>query len=156
MSGSVSVTHSRSDKGTTLAEVIVGLGLFSLLTLAVVGMLVQTAYLESRDTQLTETTMLADSLMERRLSAAREYQNYDALASTPANSFWLLDAGRSDGLEARYIYRVDVVEPIPAMKKLSVSVYHRNGAVPGAAADLNKGRNGHALTVGTLIAEPTR
>lgn len=143
-------------QGTTLAEVIVGLGLFSLLTLAVVGMLVQTAYLDTRDTQLTETTLLADSLMEQRVSAAREFEHYQGLLSTPAGEFWLLDSGRADGLDARYIYRVDVVEPIPAMKKITVSIYHRDPDFPAPTANTSKGRRGHAMTVGTALAEPAR
>lgn len=149
-------TQKSRPRGTTLAEVIVGLGLFSLLTLAVVGMLVQTAYLDTRDTQLTETTLLADSLMEHRVSAARQFENYEALLSTPPGEFWLLDSGRADGLDARYIYRVDVVEPIPAMKKITVSIYHRDPAFPAPTTDANKGRHGHTMSVGTAIAEPAR
>lgn len=119
-------------------------------------MLVQTAYLDSRDTELTETTLLADGLMELRISAAREFEQYDALLSSPPGAFELLDAGRADGLETRYLYRIDVVEPIPAMKKISISLYHRDAAFPNPTADLTKGNSGHALTVGTMIHEPAR
>lgn len=147
---------SHPTRGATLGEVIVGLGLFSLLTLAVVGVLVQTAYLDTRDTEITETTSLADSLMERRVSAARVYESYDALQSTPAGDYWTLDAGRADGLDGRYIYRVEVTETVPAMKKISVSVYHRDPQATPPAPDTRKPRDGRAVTVGTVVVEPAR
>lgn len=143
-------------QGATLAEAMIGLAIFAMLTLAVVGTLIQTARLDTRDTGLTETTFLADSLLETRLADAREYESYRDLLATPSGQYWTLDSGRADGLEARYIYRVEINEPMPAMKRVIVSVYHRDANASVPAPDIGKGQAGMALSVGTLIAEPAR
>jgi hypothetical protein len=146
----------RAQGGATLAEAIVGLAVMAMLSLAVVGMLIQTAHLDTKDTQLTETTFLADALMEARVSDAREYEGYRDLRSTPSGEFWQLQPNRPDGLQERYIYRVEVQQPIPAMKRVIVSVYHRDADFPVPTADTHKGQAGMAVTVGTLLAEPAR
>jgi hypothetical protein len=143
-------------QGTTLAEAIIGLGVFAMLTLAVVGTLIQTARLDSKDTGLTETTFLVDSLMERRVADARKYEAYRDLMATPSGEYWALEPDRPDGLQTRYIYRVEVEEPITAMKRVVVSIYHRDPVFPVPTPDTNKGRQGLAVSVGTLLAEPAR
>ena len=143
-------------QGATLAEAMIGLAIFAMLTLAVVGTLIQTARLDTRDTGLTETTFLADSLLETRLADAREYESYRDLLATPSGQYWTLDPGRADGLEARYIYRVEINEPMPAMKRVIVSVYHRDASASVPTPDIRQGQAGMALSLGTLIAEPAR
>lgn len=149
----MSVSRSR---GATLGEAIVGLAVIALLSLAVVGTLIQTAHLDTRDTGLTETTFLADALMEARVSDAREYESYRDLLATPTGEYWPLQPDRADGLQKRYIYRVEISEPIPAMKKVVVSVFHRDPDFPVPTPDTGKGQAGLAVSVGTLLAEPAR
>ncbi len=142
--------------GATLAEVIIGLALFAMLSLAVTGTLIQTARLDTKDVTLTESTILADTLMERRVSDAREYERYRDLLGTPDGDYWTLESDRPDNLQTRYIYRVEVSELNPAMKRVMVSVSHRDSAFPIPTPDLSQGQNGVAITVGTMIAEPAR
>jgi hypothetical protein len=152
----VSQPSAAEFQGSTLAEVIVGLAVFGLLTLAVVGTIIQTARLDTKDTGLTETTFLADSLLEQRVSDAREYEKFRDLTATPSGQFWALEPERADGLQERYIYRVEVESPSPALKKVVVAVYHRDKDFPVPTPDTHKGQNGMAITVGTLIGEPGR
>ena len=147
---------SENNGGATLAEAIVGLSIFAFLALAVVGVLIQTANLDKKDTQLTQASVLADGLLERQVSRSRVYQNYDQLSSTPPGVYWEFESGRSDQLETLYIYRLEVTEPIPALKKCVVSLYHRDSDFPSPTVNLQKGRDGHALTLGTIIREPSR
>lgn len=142
--------------GATLAEAIVGLAVFAMLTLAVVGTLIQTARLDTKDTGLTETTFLADTLMEKRVADARQYEAYRDLLATPSGEYWALEPDRADNLQTRYIYRVEINEPMPAMKRVIVAVYHRDPDFPTPTPDLDKGQDGMALSLGTLIAEPAR
>lgn len=141
-------------RGATLGEVMVGLGVFAVLSLAVVGTLLQTANLDKRDTVLTESTFLLDSLLESQVSRAREFEGFDDLESTPPGSYWELEPSRADGLQNRYLYRVDVEEPIPALKKVVVSVYHRRDNTTNI--DPTKGQSGRAVSAGTMIGEPSR
>lgn len=143
-------------QGATLAEAIVGLSIFAFIALAVVGVLIQTANLDKKDTQLTQASVLADGLLERQISRARVYENFRHLSSTPAGMYWEFEAGRKDSLETLYLYRLEVTEPIPALKKCVVSVFHRDPDFPTPTVNLQKGRGGHALTVGTTIREPSR
>lgn len=144
------------NSGATLAEAIIGLSVFAMLSLAVVGTLIQVAHLDTRDTGLTETTFLADGLMEKRVSDARRYESYRDLLTTPSGNYWALDSERPDGLHKRYIYRVEVNEAMPALKRIVVSVYHRDGDFPVPTPDTGKGNQGLAVSVGTLVAEPGR
>ena len=139
-----------------MGEAIVGLAVIAMLSLAVVGTLIQTARLDTRDSGLTETTFLADALMEARVSDAREYERYRDLLATPSGQYWLLDDNRPDQLQKRYIYRVEVSEPMPALKKVVVSVFHRDADFPVATPDTRKGQSGLAVSLGTLVAEPAR
>ena len=138
----------------TLGEVMVGLGVFALLSLAVVGTLLQTANLDKRDTALTESTFLLDSLMEAQVSRAREFEGFESLESTPTGTFVALEANRADGLQKRYLYRVDVEEPVPALKKVVVSVYYRQDNTTNV--DPHQGQDGRAVSAGTMVSEPSR
>lgn len=143
-------------QGSTLAEVIVGLGVFGLLTLAVVGTVIQTSRLDTKDTGMTETTFLADSLLEQRVSDARGYEGFRDLAPTPSGQYWSLEDERADNLQSHYIYRVDVDLPSPALKRVVVSVFHRDPDFPVPTPDTHKGQSGKAISVGTLVVEPGR
>jgi hypothetical protein len=135
---------------------MIGLALFAMVALAVVGTLIQTARLDTKDTGLTETTILADTLLEKRVADGRDYDSYRDLLATPPDQYWELEAGRADQLETRYIYRVDIDQAVPAMKRVIVSVYHRDSDFPVPTVDVGKGQAGLAISVGTLIAEPAR
>lgn len=139
-----------------MGEAIVGLAVIAMLSLALVGTLIQTAHLDTRDTGLTETTFLADTLMEARVSDAREYERYRDLLPTPNGQYWTLEDNRPDELQKRYIYRVEVSEPMPALKKVVVSVFHRDPDFPVPTPDTRKGQSGLAVSLGTLVAEPAR
>jgi hypothetical protein len=139
-----------------LGEAIIGLALFAMLSLAVVGILIQTARLDTKDTGLMETTFLADTLMEKRVSEARQYEAFRDLLATPAGEYWTLEPDRADELQKRYLYRVEINEPMPAMKRVVVSVYHRDTNLAVPAPDTRKGQSGLAVSVGTLLAEPAR
>lgn len=127
-----------------------------MLSLAVIGVLLQTAQLDGKDTGLTETTFLADTLLEKRVSEAREYESYRDLQATPPGQYETLEPGRADHLETRYLYRVDIDQPLPALKRVVVSVYHRDADFTVPTPDFSQGRNGVAVSIGTLIAEPAR
>lgn len=147
---------SHRPHGATLGEAIVGLAVFAMLSLAVVGTIIQTAHLDTKDTGLTESTFLVDSLLEKRVSDARDYDAYRDLLATPSGEFWTLEENRPDHLQSRYIYRVEVDEPMTALKRVVVSVYHRDGDFPVPTANVHKGQQGLAVSVGTLVAEPAR
>jgi hypothetical protein len=150
------VRYCNSTYGASLGEVIVGLGVFALLSLAVVGTLARTADLEKRDTGLTETTFLLDSLLEAQVSKSREFEGFSGLASTPDGEYWTLEDDRPDGLQQSYLYRVEVEETVPALKKVVVSVYHRKQGIASAEIDPKKGQSGRAVSAGTRIGEPSR
>ena len=118
----------------------------ALLSLAVVGTLIQVAGLDKKDTTLTETTFLVDSLLEKRVSAAREYDDFKSLCSTPPGDFLTLETGRDDGLDRRFLYRVDVDEQLPGLKKVVVSVYYRQENTGTPVVNTLKGQDGRAVS----------
>jgi len=150
------VLRCRSTYGASLGEVIVGLGIFALLSLAVVGTLARTANLEKRDTGLTETTFLLNSLLEAQVSKGRDFEGFEGLVSTPDGEYWTLENDRTDGMQKLYLYRIDVTESVPSLKKVVVSIYHRKQNSSSIEVDTTKGQSGRAVSAGTVIGEPSR
>ncbi len=150
----LSVNPYPNTRAATLGEVVIGLAIFAMLTLAVVGTLIQTAQLETKDTSMTEVAMLADALLEQRVSEARDYRAFMELEATPSGEYWNLEEDRTDGLQHRYLYRVEVEEPTRGLKRVNLSIFYRDSDFPGNVVDSSQGQAGQAIALGTILAEP--
>ena len=88
------------------------------------------------------------------MSQAREFEGFESLTSTPPGTYVALEPNRPDGLQKRYLYRVDVEEPVPALKKVVVSIYYRRDNTTDI--DTDQGQDGRAVSAGTMVSEPSR
>src|SRR5688572_3496722 len=115
-------------KGATLAEIVVGLLVFSLFALAVLAMLGSSAHLNQRGTELNQIHQLSQGIMEEAVMAARSQDGYQQLQSL----------GLRPCADARFLYALEVEEQtqgteVLGLKKLSVLLYFadpENPAIP--------------------------
>jgi Tfp pilus assembly protein PilV len=135
-------------RGSTLAEVIVGLLVFSLFALAILGMLARAAELSQRDAEINQVNQLCTGLLEQTLIVAREAQGYQDLASSPLRA----------APDPRYLYAVDVREWTQGhealnLKKVQVLLYYADPGDPDQP-DPRRARGGLALCLGTDVQAP--
>ncbi len=114
-----------SMKGATLAEVIVGMLVFSLFALAVLGMLAMAADLNQRDTEINQVNQLSQGLMEEAVMAARSQEGYQQLRPL----------GLRPCADPRFLYALEVEEQtdgpeVLGLKKVSVLLYYTDPANP--------------------------
>lgn len=132
---------AREQRGATLAEVMIGLLVFSLLVLSILATLTQAARLESREEENTAISVLTQQIMEIRVDQARSFEGYRDLAAVP-----LSPTGDPD-----FLYQQEVVETTPGLKKLTVALYHADGNV----IDTSRANGGRALTLSVVLGEPS-
>ncbi|MFA5505642.1 MAG: hypothetical protein WC314_14640 [Vulcanimicrobiota bacterium] len=131
-------------RGSTLAEVLIGMVVLTLVVLAVLGILIQSSYLEQNDSEQTEVLALAQGLLEARVDEARILENYQSLTST----------GLTPCIDPAYLYEQGVKELPKGIKKVSVSIYHVDPNDP-SVPDSSRAHGGRALTLSVSLAEPT-
>lgn len=132
-------------KGATLAEVIVGLLVFTLFALAVLAMLGTSANLNQRGTEMNQINHLSQGLMEEAVMAARSQTGYQKLQSL----------GLRPCADARFLYALEVEEQtqgpeVLGLKKVSVLIYFadpENPAIPDKRRPL-------ATCLGTQVEAP--
>lgn len=134
--------------GATLAEVIVGLLVFSLFAIAVLGMLARAAELSRRDSEINQVNQLCTGIMEQALVAARDAQGYQDLAST----------GLIVASDPHFLYALDVREWTQGhenmgLKKLQVMLYYVDPD-DSDRPDPRRARGGLALCLGTDVQAP--
>ena len=130
-------------QGATLAEVMIGLLVFAIFTLAITATLIQAARLEQKEEENTHVTFVAQRLIEQRVDEARTPTGYANLANVPV----------SPAPEAGFLYQQEVVELTPGLKKITVSLFYVDRENP-AVVDAGRPRGGEALTLGVTVGEP--
>lgn len=131
-------------RASTLAEVLIGMVVLALVVVSVLGILVQSSYLEQTDADQTEVLAIAQGLMETQVDTARTLEGYESLqtvALTPA-------------FNPDFLYSQTITEMPLDMKRISVSVFYADPQNP-SIADSSRAREGHALTLSVAVAEPT-
>lgn len=116
----------------------------TLVVVGVLGLLVQSAYLEQTDQEQTTVLALTQGLLEERVDEARVLEGYANLNSIPL----------SPTSEPGYLFEQTVRELGLGVKKITVSVYHADPADP-ATADESRPHGGKALTLSVSVGEPT-
>lgn len=134
----------KSSQASTLAEVLIGMVVLTLVILAVLGILIQSSYLEQTDSEQTEVLALAQGLLEARVDEARVLENFHSLSSvsiTPCE-------------DPNYLYEQSVRDLPMGVKKITVSIFYANPNDP-SVPDPNREHGGRALTLSVSLAEPT-
>lgn len=131
-------------KASTLAEVLIGMVVITLVVVAVMGILIQSSYLEQNDTEQTEVLALAEGLLEARVDEARVLENFQELSSIS-----LTPCGDPD-----YLYDQTVTDMALGMKKITISVYYADPKDP-TQPDPTRVHGGRAITLSVALAEPT-
>jgi type II secretory pathway pseudopilin PulG len=129
---------------STLAEVLVAMVVLTIVVLAVLGILIQSSYLEQNDVKQTEILALAQGLLESRVDDARVlegFQDLESIALTPC-------------INPDYLYEQLVSDMPLGMKRISVTIFFADPNNP-TQPDPSLSRGGHALTLSVAIAEPT-
>lgn len=116
----------------------------ALLLTALLGTVIQVAYLERTDEEQTEVLAVVQGLIELRIDEARTPNGFDnltshSLAPTP-------DPG--------YLWEEEVSDLDLGLKKLTVSLYHADPNNPNIV-DASRIRGGHAITLSVTLVEPT-
>lgn len=134
------VAKSGAVRGATLAEVIFGIVIFLLFVLFVVGVLGQAADLSRRDGEINQVNMLAQDAMERMIEQGRTQPAFDNLANVPL----------SPCQDPNYMYRCDVAQVVPGLKKITVTVFYAKAG----AVDTSRANAGRALILATQVEAP--
>ena len=134
----------RKNEASTLAEVLIGMVVLTLVVLAVLGILIQSSYLEQNDTEQTEVLALAQGLLETQVDEARVLESFRSLESvsmTPTS-----DPG--------YLYEQRISDMPMRMKKITVTVFYADPNNP-SVPDSSRVHGGRALTLSVAVVEPT-
>lgn len=129
--------------GATLAEVLIGLALFIVFSLAILAVLIQSAKLDRREAENTAISALGQMLLEERINRARTMEGYQALAGV----------GLSPTGDPDFLYDAEVVDVSDGLKKVTVTVYFADPDSPGVR-DATRPRSGQALTLSVILGEP--
>lgn len=129
-----------------MAEIVVGLLVFSVFALAVLAMLGSSANLNQRGTELNQINQLSQGLMEQAVMAARSQAGYQQLQSLGL---------RPCPADPRFLYALEVDEQtqgteVLGLKKVSVLLYFadpENPAIPDQRRPL-------ATCLGTQVEAP--
>ena len=135
---------SLNTSASTLAEVLISMVVLTLVVLAVLGILVQSSYLEQNDAEQTEVLALAQGLMEARVDDARVLEGFQDLESIS-----LTPCANPD-----YLYEQVVADMPLSMKRITISIFFADPDDP-SLPDASKSRGGQALTLSVVLAEPT-
>ena len=142
LGGSMVLGRERRERGSTLAEVMIGMVVLAFVVLAVMGILIQSSYLEQSDTQQTEILALAQGLLEVQIDQARVLEGFrtlESISTTPT----------SDSS-----YQQQITQMPLHMKKISVSIFYADPTNPNVP-NLDRVRGGRALTLSVAVVEPT-
>ena len=134
---------SRKVVGATLSEVMIGMALFAVFSLAVLGLVVQTAKLDAQEEENTQLTAVAQQVVELEVDKARLYDGYQALK----------DVALTPTTDPHFLYQETVSEVTPGLKKITVTLYHAKESDP-TKVDTKRARKGEALTLSVVVGEP--
>ena len=144
LGGSRVLGRERRERGSTLAEVMIGMVVLAFVVLAVMGILIQSSYLEQSDTPQTEILALAQGLLEVQLDQARVLEGFrtlESISTTPTS-------------DSSYLYQQQITQMPLHMKKISVSIFYADPTNPNVP-NLDRVRGGRALTLSVAVVEPT-
>lgn len=130
-------------RGAALSEVMIGLALFAMFSLAVMGVLIQSARLDAQEQENTQLTALAQRLVEERIDTAREYQGYHSLSGVSV----------SPTSDPHFLYTADIIDVSEGLKKLTVTIYHADPDNP-TVVDSSRARGGESITLSVVVGEP--
>lgn len=131
-------------RASTLAEVALGVAIFSLFVLGLIGVLGRSVHLSRRGREIEQAHQLTQSYLERLISQAREPEGYLRLASI----------GLSQSYNPDYLYSVDISEVQPGLRRLCVRLYHHDPHGTPLAVDTRRVHQGLAICLGTVVNQP--
>lgn len=124
---------------------MVGLALFAVASLAILGLIIQSAKLDVKEEENTQISAVAQQLMELEVDKARDHEGYDSLANvllTPTS-------------DPDYLYEETVTDVSDGLKKVTVTLYYADPNNPNTA-DITRPKAGECFTLSTIIGEPTQ
>ena len=127
---------------------MVGILVFSMFSLAVLGMLARAADLSRRDAEINQVNQLCQGYLEETLMVARDPQGYQQLVSLSLRP----------ARDPHFLYALDVEElhqghETLGLKNLTVLLYHADPGNP-SLPDLRRVRGGLATCLGTRVEAP--
>ena len=115
-------------RGASLAEAVIGIAIFAIFALAIVGLLGGSASISQRDGEVNQVTALAQGYLEEAIGRGRQLAGYKDLKDLP-------DAPTSDpayrwGRAVQPFYGSDTPaeDDLAAMKKITVTIYKNDKA----------------------------
>jgi Tfp pilus assembly protein PilV len=138
--------HARaSQQGSTLSEVLLAILVFALFSFGMMGVLGQSASLNSRDREVNQSTLLAQGLVEQLVMVSREVNGYQTTVSK----------GYTQCADPDFVYALDVSETIPGTKKVSVMLYYHDRADGSPiSVDPRRVNQGLAICLSTIVEKP--
>ena len=133
----------RNRFGATLSEVMIGLALFAMFSLAMLGLLIQSARLDSQEEINTQLTALAQRIVEEQIDKARHYEGYQSLA----------DVALTPTSDPKFLYTQTVTDVAGGLKKVSVSLFYSKRDKP-TVVDISRPRKGEAVSMAVIVGEP--
>lgn len=130
-------------RGATLSEVMIGMALFAMFSLAILGLIIQSAKLDAQEEENTQLAAVAQQLLELEVDKARTFEGYAQLTEVTL-------APTSD---PQFLYRETVREVTPGLKKITVTLFHARQSDP-ETVDTARPRQGEALTLSVIVGEP--
>ena len=124
---------------------MVGLALFAVASLAILGLVIQSAKLDVKEEENTQITALAQQLLEREVDRARTFEGFDELDNVTL----------SPTDDPAYLYEETVTEVSRGLKKVTITLYFADPANP-TSPDPSRPRGGECFTLSTILGEPTR
>lgn len=122
---------------------MIGLALFAMFSLAILGLIIQSAKLDAQEEENTQLSAVAQQVLESEVDRGRTIKGYSELT----------DVALKPTTDSRFLYRETVREVTPGLKKITVTLYHANPTDPDAI-DATRPRQGEALTLSVIVGEP--
>lgn len=122
---------------------MIGLALFAMFSLAILGLIIQSAKLDAQEEENTQLSAVAQQVLEREVDRARTYKGYLDLE----------DITLQPTSDPQFLYSETVREVTPGLKKISVTLYHTRKNDPHTV-DNTRPRGGEALTLSVIVGEP--
>lgn len=139
------MSQNRVRRGSTLAEVIVGMLVLTVVILAVLGILIQSGKLDQVDTLQTEVLSITQGLIEERVDAGRSLKGFNGLSTTPL----------STTSDPALLYKQEVSELSLGLKKVSITTYYADPAKP-TKIDPSRPNGGQALALSIVLVKPVK
>ncbi len=135
----------RIRRGSSLSEVLLAILIFALFAFGMMGVLGQSASLNSRDREVNQATLLAQGLVEQLVMNSRDSNGYQSTSVK----------GYTPCLDPDFVYAIDVTQTIPDTKKVTVLLYYHDRADSSpTSVDPRRVNQGLAICLSTIVEKP--